>query len=187
MVTVLWSIAIPSVNGGRQQQPENASAAKAHNLAIASFSYANDNNQTYPTGSTSTAIFQKLFEGKYLIQPADVFLTTKGGKFSKPEDEPLTRSNVSWDYVTESNAGLTDSDPADIPILYSCVASEPTWTAGINEVEIDQNCPWGTHGVTMVTLSQVASFERAKQGDEVALTTAAFLPEKGVTYITRTP
>jgi hypothetical protein len=175
---------------------ENASVAKAHYLAIASFAYENDNNLTCPTGTTSTAIFQQLYDGHYLKEPADVFLTSYGGKsiavadplFTGNPKVRLASKNVSFDYVTRNVSGLkAQEDPADLPLLYSCVATEPTWTAGANEVTLDAQCPWENEGVTLVTLGQGCRFVRPDPSGKILLTNKLFSPAKGVTYVSKRP
>jgi prepilin-type N-terminal cleavage/methylation domain-containing protein len=192
IIGILLGIAVPAIISQVQKQTENASAAKAHNLAIASFSYSNDNNQTYPVAATSTLIFNTLYAGKYLTQPGDVYLTSSGGKslYTASEASTITLSanNVSWDYVCESaTAGLTGSDPSDLPLLFSDVSGAPSWAAGVNSATITAANPWGTDGLTMCTLSQQASFKRPTSPGSVPMTTASFAPAAGASYVTVKP
>jgi hypothetical protein len=139
----LLGLTIPHSIVGLVRQPENASPARAHNLAIASFSYAEDNNGCYPTGKTSTEIFQQLYNGKYLTQPGDVFLIEHSDKTSGrtlAQADPaihLNGLNVSWDYTTRARTGLTGDDPGDTPLLFSCVAKVPEYLAGVNKATLD--------------------------------------------------
>ncbi len=190
IVLVLLAIAIPAITTGyvgiTQQE---APAAKAHNLAIASFSYANDNKDVYPSGKTSTAIFQQLYDEKYLTEPGDVFLTGNGGKAMAQTSTELRLNpqNVSWDYTTRADTGLTKDDPEDTPLLFSCVAKVPEYKPGLNAVSLDAQCPWGNDGVIMVTLGQVVSFKRADTSAKVSITPPTFKPAADVVYQTAMP
>ncbi len=192
---ILISMAVPFTGNGIHKQIEGGSAAAAHNLAIAAFSYSNDNNQIYPSGSTSTEIFQTLYDGKYLIQPGNVLLKLREqslppGKVLYSGNLPihLKSENVSWDFVTQGNSGVTGWDPTDLPLVFSQVTTAPNWQAGVNNAVITSSDTWGTEGVTVCTLAQQAWFARPSPSQvEVPLTDSEFQPAPGVKYVTRKP
>ncbi len=90
---------------------------QARTIALAMFSYANDNDQKYPTGRSSTEVFQKLLDGKY-ISNSSIFYSSKSlipGKV-KATSSKLVPANVCWD-VTADVVG--SFDPDQLPLVYS--------------------------------------------------------------------
>ncbi len=173
-----------------QQMLDIASVSKAHSLAIALHAYAFDHKQQYPYASTSTIAFQNLYELKYLTQPDEVYLTSRNGKALADKKNPfyLSSINVSFELVTRLSSGLTESDPDDLPIVFSEVLAAPNWTPGVNQARIDDSCPWGTEGVTIATLGMAARFVRPQpSSNEVELTSTSFAPNQGVVYKTLVP
>ena len=97
--------------------PALAELQQARTIALAMFTYANDNDQKYPTGKSSTEVFQKLLDGKYISDPA-IFYTRKSlipGKV-KATSSKLVPANVCWD-VTADVVG--SFDPDQLPLVYS--------------------------------------------------------------------
>ena len=166
-------------------------------MAIAAFGYSNDNNQTYPNGSSSTAIFQTLYDGKYLQQPGEVYLKPNHSEGFYPRKILYSQSgqyihlkpeNVCWDFNTQDSTGLKGTDPNDLPLLFSEVDTAPAWKAGVNNATITSSDTWGTDGVTMCTLDQQGSFvRRSAVAGTVPLTKSDFTPAPDVTYVTRKP
>ena len=174
-----------------RRNAEGYTAERARNLAFAAFRYANDHGQVYPFGTTSTEIFQKLYDGKYLAEPSDVFMTSNGNKtmYKGPVPVALKPQNVTWDFLTRDRTGLTTGDPADLPLVFTEVDTAPDWAPGVNNATITSTNPWGTDGVTMCTLGQQAFFVRpgSSWSATVPLTQPTFTPPAGVKYVTRKP
>jgi hypothetical protein len=101
---LLLTIAIPAVAGQMKRQQENALAGEGSNIGLAMFNYELDHD-AYPSGPTSTAIFQELYDRHYLGDGKRVALS------------PL---KVQWDVSEHADGtGLTSEDPVNIPLLIS--------------------------------------------------------------------
>ena len=82
--------------------------ARSINLLL--FSYANDNNQQYPDGKSSTEVFQKLLDGGYATDPA-IFYVPLPGKVKPVEGQKLKPENVCWDVTCSVDASDSDYLP----------------------------------------------------------------------------
>ena len=70
----------------------------SHTIALAAFSYANDHNHKYPDGKSSTEVFQKLIDGKY-VDDTTIFYVPMKGKTKPIAGQPLKPENVCWDFT----------------------------------------------------------------------------------------
>ena len=86
---------------------------KARSIGLCMFQYSVDHDGKYPDGKSSTEVFQKLIDAKYLIDPAILFLPFPG-KAKGAEGHPLKPENVCWD-VTGS---IDQSDPDQLPMVF---------------------------------------------------------------------
>jgi hypothetical protein len=86
---------------------------QAHAIGVVMYAYANDHNGAYPTGSSSTEVFQKLIDGGYVNNPI-LFFVPMPGKV-KPTSNKLKPENVSFD-VTNGVDIKTSSDA--VPLLF---------------------------------------------------------------------
>jgi hypothetical protein len=189
ILLVLLAIFVPAVMDQLRLQILNASPAKAHKLAIASYAYAQDHGGYYPNGETSTVIYQKLFDGKYLSDPSSLFINSNGGRTyaSSYPSVHLNAENVSFDFTTRSETGLTKDDPDDLPLLFSCVVEAPQYVSGANAASIDKTCPGGDFRLTIADLDQRCFLAHASQPGKVPVTNMEFRPAPGVTYLTKKP
>jgi hypothetical protein len=89
----------------------------AHDIGLAMFSYANDNDQKYPTGKSSTEVFQKLIDGGYITDPSILYTADLHvpGK-SAASSNHLKPENVCWDITIPVDA--VQSDGA-LPLVFS--------------------------------------------------------------------
>ena len=89
----------------------------AHAIGLAMFSYANDNNGKYPTGHSSTEVFQKLIDGGYISDPSILYLSDSqfAGK-SPATSNRLKPENVCWDVTVPVDS--VQSDVA-LPLVFS--------------------------------------------------------------------
>ena len=76
------------------------------------FAYASDHHEAYPTGQSSTEVFQKLIDEKYASDPT-VFYYKLLGK-TKPTSNKLKPENISWDVTTP----VDDNDSDDLPVVF---------------------------------------------------------------------
>lgn len=126
-------IALGPIMNGIEKAKENMAMQKERMIAMAMFSYAADHHGNYPDldeasagqslltigggtspgASTSTEVFQKLIDGKYVSDPA-VFYIAMPGKV-RPVGNQLTADNVCFDMT----AGLTSSSPSGLPVVFT--------------------------------------------------------------------
>ena len=87
----------------------------ARTLGSALYHYATDHGGKYPTGASSTEIFQKLIDGHYLTDPAMLFEPSLAlpGKFPATSNA-LRPENVCWDVTIPVDS--TSSD--DLPLVF---------------------------------------------------------------------
>jgi len=102
---------LDSGRAGSHAEPPEQAQMRFINLVM--FSYANDNGMKYPTGKSSTEVFQKLLDEKYCSDPA-IFYFPMPGK-TKPTSSTLKPDNVCFDVTI----AVTDKDPDQIPIVFS--------------------------------------------------------------------
>jgi hypothetical protein len=78
-------------------------------IALAMFQFANDNGDKYPTGRSSTEVFQKLIDGKYIPDPATFFVVMSGK--TKATSNNLKPENVSYDVTVPADSNSPDGLP----------------------------------------------------------------------------
>ncbi len=132
VLLVLFWLSLPSISS-YPNNPEGRFAAPAHNLAVALFLYSNDHDGTYPSGATSTDVFQKLYDGKYLTDPANLLLP-KLVRPSVPSTSPLKLPPhySCWDTVSASDRPLHAKHPDDLPVVISTGIGPLTFQSGSN-------------------------------------------------------
>ncbi len=113
VLSCLAGIALPPIAKGIEKAKEAMAMQQARSIDLAMFAYANDNNGAYPEGATSTEVFQKLIDGKYVSDPA-IFYIAMPGK-TKAKSDKLTADNVCYD----ATSGVTADSPGDLPVVFS--------------------------------------------------------------------
>ena len=83
---------------------------RAREVNLLLFSYANDYDGQYPTGKSSTEIFQKLIDEKYAVDPS-VFYLPLPGKVPPVDGEKLKPENVGFDVTSGVVADSSDQIP----------------------------------------------------------------------------
>jgi len=112
-IAILAGIALGPITNGIKKAKENMSMQQARQIDIAMFAYAQDHNGAYPTGATSTEVFQKLIDEKYITNPAIFYLAMPGK--TKATSNHLTAENVCYDVT----AGVTSDSPDGLPVVFS--------------------------------------------------------------------
>lgn len=95
-----------------------ASISHARQLGTILFTWASDHNFTYPDGSSSTEVFQRLMDEGYLEPKVAVdllYIRGMPGKVPYPGSGPLKPEHVSWDLV----APVKDNANDRLPLLVS--------------------------------------------------------------------
>jgi hypothetical protein len=123
VLSCLAGIALGPINAGIKIAKENASMQTSRAIGLAMYQYAADHNGAYPDGKTSTEVFQKLLDGKY-ISDAGLFYLAMPGK-TKAASSTLTAENVSYDVTS----GVTASSSDAVPVVF-CTGYTFTYAAG---------------------------------------------------------
>jgi hypothetical protein len=112
---LLAGVLTPPFPGGIRHILPNAMMQTSRQIGVAMFAYANDNNQIYPDGKSSTEVFQKLLDGNYVTDPA-IFYIPMPGKIKPVEGQKkLLPENISYDVT-----GGVDASSSDLlPLIYS--------------------------------------------------------------------
>jgi hypothetical protein len=85
----------------------------AHAIGLSMYMYANDHNGKYPSGRSSTEVFQQLIDGGYISDPT-LFYIPMAGK-TKADGKKLKAENVCWDVTDAVNV---DDSPA-LPLVFT--------------------------------------------------------------------
>jgi hypothetical protein len=105
----------------QRSSPDNAAMQQTHSIYLAFSQYAQDHNGKYPSGHSSTEIFQKLVDGKYFEkytaedgwvggqEGLDLFYVPLPGKTKAPSNI-LKPENICWD-VTICDGPMPDKTP----------------------------------------------------------------------------
>jgi hypothetical protein len=103
----------PANLGGLKHAWGSAGIQVSRQIALAMFQYANDNDQNYPDGKSSTEVFQKLLDGGYVTDPA-IFYIPLPGKSVALTGKKLKPENVSWDVT----CCLAANDSDLLPVVF---------------------------------------------------------------------
>jgi hypothetical protein len=82
-------------------------------IALAMFNYANEHDQAYPDGQSSTEVFQQLLDGQYVTDPR-LFYIPMAGKVAALPGAKLKPENVCWDVTS----GVGTYPPDDLPLVF---------------------------------------------------------------------
>ncbi len=104
-------IALAPIYAGPAEVESTATQA-THAIALAMSQYAADNHGKYPDGATSTEVFQKLLDGKYVTDPATFYLFMPGK--TEPSGPHLESANVCFDVT----AGVDETAPDGLPVVF---------------------------------------------------------------------
>jgi len=112
LVPCCAGIALGPITMGIKKAQESASMQQAREISLAMLTYSMDHNGVYPDGATSTEVFQKLVDGKYISDP-HVFYVAMPGKV-KATSNQLTADNVSFD----ATSGVTSDSSDSVPVVF---------------------------------------------------------------------
>jgi hypothetical protein len=86
-------------------------------IGLAMFSYANDHDQKYPTGRSSTEVFQRLIDGGYINDPSIFCLSDPHFADKSPATtNHLKPENVCWDVTVPADSAQSDGA---LPLVFS--------------------------------------------------------------------
>jgi hypothetical protein len=159
-------IALGPITVGIKKAKQAASVQQARAIALAMSIYATDHKGNYPDGKTSTEVFQKLIDGKYVADPA-LFYVAMTGK-TKPASSPITAENVSFDVTSGVNNSSSDSVPVVFLTGYTV-----TYTPGAAAVrDASSATPFGgadphTSGTTVAFKDNSARFLKSEPDESI--------------------
>ncbi len=110
ILVILAGVALGPIGVGIEHPYSNGAMQNCRTIQLSMFQYSNDNDQLYPDGKSSTEIFQKLLDGKYLSDPAIVYLPMPG-KVKPVPGERLKPENVCYDITGGVDASSSDLLP----------------------------------------------------------------------------
>jgi len=101
----------------RPHSHQNALLQCSHGIGLAMYAYANDNNGKYPTGNSSTEVFQKLVDRGYVTAPSIFYTSFVGIRSKSPANSnKLKPENVCWDVTVPADMNV--SDPS-LPLVFT--------------------------------------------------------------------
>jgi len=109
----LAGIALGPITAGIEKAKEGAGMQQVRSIGLLMYMYAADHNGNYPDGATSTEVFQKLIDEKYVSDPS-IFYFTMEGK-TKPTSNHLTAENVCFDVTS----GIKSDSSDFVPVVFS--------------------------------------------------------------------
>ena len=150
------------------------------------YSYANDNKGKYPTGNSSTEVFQKLIDGGYVSDPS-VFCPAPLGVPGKTQaaSNKLKPENVCWDVTVP--ADVTNSPPS-LPLVFS-TGFRITYAPGGSAVPFPTQTPATRYIIAVFYVNKSAFFllNDGKPDEVVPNVVPASFDAKGVKYVQLTP
>ena len=172
LIPCLAGIALGPITNGIKKAKENASMQTARAIDLAMYSYASDHNGAYPDGQTSTEVFQKLLDEKYVADPA-LFYLSMPGKI-RPTSNKLSAENVCYDVTS----GITADSSDDLPIVFS-EGYNVTYSAGASAT-LNQDVISPFPGMAVAYKSNRAHFYNAQpDGTVPEVVPDTFVPGKG--------
>jgi hypothetical protein len=180
-LAILFGLALGPIGPGIKSPRENSTMQQTRQIGLMMFSYANDHEQQYPDGKSSTEVFQKLVDGQYCSGPS-VFYIPRIGKTAALPGQKLKSENVCFDVTINLNASSSDQLPVvfttgyrvdyipggtAVPLKDSPQFNDDSrhwWT-----LEKEQ-APWEDPGIAVAYKSNSARFlklEFAPNGDQI--------------------
>jgi hypothetical protein len=158
----------------------------SHALGLAMYCYANDNDGKYPTGKSSTEIFQKLIDGEYITDPAIFYIAELHIPGKRPTTfKKLKPSNVCWDVTVPVEVGRTDGC---VPLVFT-TGFKINYVAGGSAVPYPTPSSATRGGFTVFYVNNTAAYIRNDgKLDEVVPNVIHFtFKTNGLTYVQLSP
>ena len=184
IIAILAGVALGPITAGIKKAQQSSGVQLAHAIGLGLYSFANDNQQTYPDGGSpgvpsgggyaqnATAAVIPLVSGGYVTDPTIFHLSSGTAiKFTGNASNIATiaATNISWDFGGNGGNGLNSSSYQFLPILWSSVVggTEPTLSGGnsqntlISAVPAATN-PYGTAGMVVFYINNSSTFVTAQ-------------------------
>ena len=166
MGTLLLAGFLPARATGPMMQGRAESwVEQAHVIGTAFLSYAVDNGN-YPDGKSSTEVFQKLVDGRYVSDLSSFYVSLIPNK-AKATSAKLTPENVCFDVT----GGATMNSPDALPLIY-LTGYKVDYKPGGSAVSLIKPSP--TPGIAVTYKNGNSKF--LKPADPAEGTIANFMP-----------
>ncbi len=188
IIAILAGVALGPITNGIKKAKQSAGMQTVRSIALAEFTFSNDNNGSYPdtgipagnTGSDATVVAKALLSGNY-INDASIFYLSGGTSTKYTGSTPASTiavNNISWDFAGNNGSGVNANFPDQFPVAWSSVTggSEPNINATVGTAIIATPAatnPFGTDGMAVAYKSNSSKF----------ITTNAFSGSSVVTIV----
>lgn len=180
IIAILAGTALGPITNGIKKAKQSSALQSSHAIGVAMYSFANDNNQTYPDagapgvpagipGTGAGAVAKALMAGGYVSDPTIFGLSGDTNaayvKVSNTTNTAttITDKQVSWDFMGNGGNGVSSTAFPFVPLIWSTVntGTEPVM-APAAAVAITcvpaATSPFGTDGVAVFYVNNSASF-----------------------------
>jgi prepilin-type N-terminal cleavage/methylation domain-containing protein len=173
IIAILAGVALGPITNGIKKAKQSAGLQTVRTVALAEFTFSNDNNGNYPdtkmpvgnTGTGAGCVAQPLIAGGYASDPA-IFYIGGGAATKFTGTNPgatIAPANISFDFTDNSGNGVNSNFPDQCPIAWSTVkgGSEPVLSTAAGDpltaVPTTGN-PFGLGGIAVAFKSNSAAF-----------------------------
>jgi prepilin-type N-terminal cleavage/methylation domain-containing protein len=180
IIAILAGVALGPITSGIKKAQQSGALQGTKALGLAEFTYANDNNNSYPAAGTLGA-FVTLMYPTYVSDLGSLIINGSGNtKYTGATPTtgivssmtPAT-ATCSYDFVTGiGNIALSASYPDGAPVVFSganaalaagtAAAGAPT--AAVVNLNVDSTCPLGIDGMAVCYHSNSAKYIKATAG-----------------------
>lgn len=157
LLLILADAFLSPVTISLRKTKESAAMETSRTIGLAMFQFANDHGGKYPTGHSSTEVFQQLIDGNYISDPA-IFYVDMPGK-SKAASNKLKPENVSWDVTVP----LDSTSSEDIPLVF-LTGYRVTYAPGGNAIPLFASAAGRLDGMAVCYHSNYAFFSSSTGG-----------------------
>jgi hypothetical protein len=165
--------------GGFEHAKESSAMLTSRTIGLCLYQYSLDNNGKYPDGASSTEVFQKLMDGKYVTDPTIFYLSK-----SRPPSDRLRPEYVSWDVTMP----IDKNSPDGVPVVFS-TGYRVEYKPGGRAVPLADKSRYNDDGIAVSYHSNSAAFlKKSTQPDGSILNFIPADTNLGTThYIQLTP
>ena len=165
--------------------PQSPVVRETHAIGLAMWSYANDNGGKYPTGKSSTEVFQKLVDGEYVTDPRIFYAETLRLPGKRPAtSKKLKPENVCWDVTIPVDTKKTDPS---LPLLFT-TGFKMIYAPGGSAVPYPAKSPATRDGIALFFVNNSAAFITSRGPDEIVpLVISTSFKANGETYVQLSP
>ena len=177
IIAILAGVALGPITNGIKKAQQSSGVQSAHALGLAMYSYANDNNQTYPDksggGATAKDVAAALLAGGYVTDATIFSISSDSGTgFAKVASSTntatsITQNQVSWDFLVNQGNGVSSTSYPFCPLVWSTLSTQGGGTApstfavtagtAITAQPGSKN-PFGTSGVAVFYINNASAF-----------------------------